>query len=154
MKEKLSTTSDVFLKSLAKKIGIKDIRIYSIDKLQSVKPTNGSYIINCDTSAGPGTHWVSCYIGNNQEYAVYFEPFGVVADTRVISFLKRGDKKIVGINTQAQDVNAKSCGYWCLFFLNSMRLGATPNYFLSILDCCDQMKNEKFLENYFEQMLD
>lgn len=151
--KKLTTTSDLDLAELAGKIGIKPLQVYSVDELVRVKPKPGFYIINMDESSGPGTHWVAIYSGNNQSYTIYFDPFGLDADTRVITFMKRFKKVPIGLNLQAQDLKASSCGYWCLFFLKSMLDGESPGEFLSQLDSRDQKANEQFLQQYWKNIL-
>jgi hypothetical protein len=146
----LTTTSDQDLMRISKKLGIRNLKIFSIDQLPS-KASPGSYIVNADHSSGPGTHWVACFIDENQ--TVYFDPFGMSPDKRMWAFMRRSKNKPMGVTTQAQDENASSCGYWCLFFLNSMRRGKSVGYFLSLLDCCNQEKNENILENYFKKAI-
>jgi hypothetical protein len=145
----LKTTSDADLQRIAKKLGIRNLKIFSIDNLP-LKASPGFYIVNADHSSGPGTHWVSAFIDKTQ--TVYFDPFGMPPDKRMWAFLRRSGNKPIAVTTQAQDVDASSCGYWCLFFLNTMRRGGTVGYFLSMLDCCDQEKNEDFLERYFSKV--
>lgn len=146
----LTTTSNLELKALAKKMRIKNFKVCAIDQLPS-RTTKGAYIVNCDVSYRAGTHWVSCYVDGDQR--VYYDPFGMPPDTRMLKFLGSPKKRVLALTTQSQDTNASSCGYWCLFFLNTLSQGGTPGYFLSMQDCCNQEKNEKFLERYFKEYI-
>lgn len=146
----LTTTSDLDLQRISKKLGIRSLKIFSIDTLPK-KALSGSYIVNADSKSGPGTHWVSCFIDKNQ--TVYFDPFGMPPDKRMWAFLRTSKNRPIAVTTQAQDVDASSCGYWCLFFLNSMRRGRSVGYFLSMIDSVNQDENEKFLENYFNKII-
>lgn len=145
----LTTTSDLDLQKLAKKLGIRNLKIYSIDTLPK-KALSGSYIVNADSKDGTGTHWVSCYV--DKDLCVYFDPFGMAPDKRMWAFLRTSKNRPIAVTTQAQDVDASSCGYWCLFFLNTMRRGRSVGYFLSMIDALNQDKNEAFLENYFRKV--
>lgn len=151
---KLDTTSDLDLRELAKRMGISGLKVLAVDELTGLKASPGNYIINMDDSTGPGTHWVALYSGPKQRYTIYFDPFGETADPRTIKFMKRmKGKKAIGFEEIAQDSNATSCGYWCLFFLNEMKKGVRPEQFLSRIINTDKQVNEEMLEDYFNKII-
>lgn len=144
----LTTTTSHDLEALAK--GLPKFRIFPVDKLPK-RLTAGTYIINSDVSTGPGEHWVALYSGPKQEYTVIYDSFGVTPDPRILKFAKTGKKKVIGLNTQIQDLNSQACGQYCIDFLRSMHKGISPAKYLSQWHGEDQSKNEKKLREKFAQ---
>ena len=145
---KLTTTSTTDLQKLADKYDI-DMQVFSVLELNKRNLTN--CIINADDKGGQGTHWISVYAGDNQDYVIFFDPFGMPPDERIIDYMKQNNdhRETIAITTQAQALSATSCGYWCIYFLNSMDTMVSPGHFLSKIDPVDQSKNERMLRNFF-----
>lgn len=142
----LTTTNTTDLLRLG--AGLPNLQVLPIDKLPSpIEP--GSYVINQDTSSGGGTHWMGLYYGPSQTDIVFFDPFGVAIDPRILKFAKSSGKRLAKLNTQAQALSEASCGYWVIYFLKHMHRGFPLQKFLSRLDGEDQDKNEKMLQKYF-----
>ena len=146
----LSTTNQIQLIKLAKKLGFK-LQIYSVNELPKIC-TEGFYIINADDEDRGGTHWIAIYNQPNHKFCIYYDSFGMDADKRVIQFMKSSNKPVIGVSIQSQDENAKSCGYWCIYFLNFMRTKSLSKY-LSHIHSIDQTINENMLRKYFNNVL-
>ena len=106
----LQTNLDLWSTARAWKLKLNGI--YARNRMPKVLH-QGAYILNLDTSRGPGTHWTCFYIERNE--AVYFDPFGVVPPQELVVALK-GYKTIYNtMDIQALDTGG--CGYYCLLFL-------------------------------------
>jgi len=146
MVKQLLTTSTVDLETLAEEYDI-EMKVFSVLELKN-KPLQ-SCIINADDEGLGGTHWLSVYAGPDQKYTIFFDPFGMPPDTRIIDFMKKGSKQSIAITTQSQSITASSCGYWCIYFLHSCETLVSPAHFLSRINASDQKANEKMLRSFF-----
>src|SRR6185312_8609074 len=63
--------------------------VWCRDQLASVETRPSAvYIINLDTSKGPGTHWVGLSLLKGAP-PFYFDPYGVPAPPEVLAFARR-----------------------------------------------------------------
>ena len=93
------TTTNVDLETLAHKMKINLIGIYSKDKLPK-KCYVGGYIVNLeDNDAGSGTHWVSLYITKKKEI-LYFDSFGMPPSREIKEFVNYKPRAINTIELQ------------------------------------------------------
>src|SRR5271165_2232588 len=77
-------------------------------------------ILNLDDNKGPGTHWTSLYIKNNQ--ALYFDPFGFKYTDELQTYL---DRIPTYYNTFAiQKPDEVICGHYCIYMLWRWRLAS------------------------------
>ena len=79
-------------------------------------------IVNFNTSAQLGTHWV-CYYKNGSN-RIYFDSFGQITLIEIQDYLKtkseRG-KQVIQRNTDiVQHLNTNLCGHLCLFVLKAL----------------------------------
>ena len=104
--------SNIEIKKIVNRCGIKINGIYSKDELPS-RLKKGFYIINLQSSNdGSGTHWTGVYIDN--ECDLYFDSEGFVPPSDLEGKLSFP----YYYNTfEIQNENAKSCGYWVLGFI-------------------------------------
>jgi hypothetical protein len=103
------TTDSLQLEEYANKLNIPLIEVLSKDELVG-RVLTGAYIINMEDSDKGGSHWVLLMVFPNKD-TIYFDPFGVPPPENVKSFIK---KRIAVSNRPIQDINATTCGYWCL----------------------------------------
>ena len=83
------------------------------DGLPAKRTTNECMILNLDDNKGPGTHWTSLYIKNNQ--ALYFDPFGLKYTDELQTYL---DGIPTYYNTFAiQKPDEVICGHYCIYVL-------------------------------------
>lgn len=149
---KLTTTSTEELSDFAKRLKIPHFKVLMTDLLSKRVPKHINAIINVDRAEGSGTHWVAVHSGPKQEHVIYFDPFGMPPDPAVLSWMKGQETRLViGITTQLQELDASSCGYWCLYFLKQLNAGVEVAEFLAQFDAEDQVANEKRLEEIFEE---
>ena len=85
------------------------------DKIPKALRYPMALIINEDPSTGNGTHWVACYI-ENQNSICYFDSYG----KDPISVIKNYLDNFVNIkknNTRFQSFLSQNCGYYCIYFV-------------------------------------
>jgi len=148
------TSSSTQLEQIAKTLKLPLIGVYSKDNL----PTRcevGSYIINLENSdVGNGAHWTCLKVFPTKE-VIYFDSFGLPPPPTVKDFVKC---KIATSNRQIQDIDATTCGYYCIMCDDYMshqkqhrpiyeRFDDLLNIFKS-----DTKKNDEILLDYLRQM--
>jgi hypothetical protein len=148
------TTSSTDLEQIAKTLKLPLIGVFSKDNLPN-RVYVGSYIVNMeDSDVGNGTHWVILRIFPTKE-VIYFDSFGLSPPKQIIDFV---GKKIATSTRQIQDINATTCGYFCLACDDYMshQNQRRPIYeryddFLNIFKA-DTKKNDLILLDYLRQM--
>ena len=79
-------------------------------------------IINLNTSAEKGSHWV-CYYKNKKK-RIYFDSFGQITPLEIQIYLKTKSERGVEViqrNTDiVQSINTDICGHLCLFVLKAL----------------------------------
>ena len=98
-----------------------------------------------------GSHWVATFVENRK--IDYFDSFGLSPFQEIVDHAKEKNLTLVHQNDQIQDLNTTTCGYFCLYFLNEMNKGSSYFNLLQVFDVHDTMKNERFIERYFEKIL-
>ena len=79
-------------------------------------------IVNLNTSAEKGSHWV-CYYKNGKK-RIYFDSFGQITPLEIQNYLKTRSERGIGViqrNTDiVQSTNTSICGHLCLFVLKAL----------------------------------
>ena len=79
-------------------------------------------IVNLNTSAQKGSHWI-CYYKNGTR-RIYFDSFGQITPIEIQNYLKTKRERGLGViqrNTDiVQPVNTSICGHLCLFVLKAL----------------------------------
>jgi len=148
------TTSSTQLEQIAQKLKLPLVGVYSKDNLPD-RCYVGSFIINMENSdVGNGTHWVMLRIFPTKE-VIYFDSFGLSPPPLIKDFVKG---KIAISNREIQDIDATTCGYYCLAcddYLTHQKQHR-PIYerfddFLNVW-ASNTKKNDEILINYLHQM--
>lgn len=106
------------LEYYCKKLKIKLNAVLSKDLYRNLKPKEGAYIINLQSSSdGNGTHWTALYIFKS--ICMYYDPFGIIMPNSIIKFCQKYNSKIKIIYNidQIQHIKSIYCGWYCLYFL-------------------------------------
>jgi hypothetical protein len=148
------TTSSTDLEGTAQMLKLPLVGVYSKDTLPD-RCYVGSYIINMeDSDVGNGTHWVLLKIFPTKE-VIYFDSFGLSVPPLIKDFVK---VKIATSTRQIQDIDATTCGYYCIACDDYMTYQKQhrPIYeryddFLNIFKG-DTKKNDLILLDYLKQM--
>ena len=114
---KLTTTTNSDLYSIAIKLKIKLIGIYMKDEI----PTDlkeGNYIINLQNSYENGSHW-TCFI-KDKNNVYYYDSFGIVPPQNLFNIAVKNSLNLYYIDKHDQNLDATSCGWWCIAFLYFM----------------------------------
>ena len=148
------TTSSIDLERIAHTLKLPLVGVFSKDTLPN-RCFVGSYIINLeDSDAGSGSHWILLKIFPTKE-VIYFDSFGLSPPQQIKDFVKG---KIATSNREIQDIDATTCGYFCLACDHYMtyQKPKRPIYerfddFLNIFKA-DTKKNDEILLDYLNQM--
>ena len=112
-------------------------------------------IVNIQDSDQGGSHWVLAMIFDD-EFSIYFDPFGVSPRLAVQKFLKQGNRKILVSTESIQEMRATSCGYWCLYALyliTNVTGSAMSRMAKLIAELCDLDNSEKYLHQSIKMLL-
>ena len=79
-------------------------------------------IVNLNTSAEKGSHWVCFYKTGTKR--IYFDSFGQITPLEIQNYLKNKSERDIGViqrNTNiVQSINTSICGHLCLFVLKAL----------------------------------
>lgn len=76
-------------------------------------PLEGNYVLNLDSSEGPGTHWVAVY-GDEYYDSFGVDPPKILAKKRVINY------------NQTQDLKSNLCGLYACLYIFLRNRNMTP----------------------------
>ena len=90
-----------------------------------------AFIINLDSSADAGSHWVGLYFDGLSQFT-YFDSFGLPPRQQSIkTFIKNNSNRPLVYNSRVlQDILTNSCGLYALYFVLKKARGATLNVIL------------------------
>jgi hypothetical protein len=111
---KLTTTTNSDLYSIAIKLKIKLNGIYMKDELED-NLKEGNYIINLENSNQSGSHW-TCFI-KDKNNIYYYDSFGVVPPQNLYDISVKNSLNLYYIDKHDQNLDSTSCGYWVIAFL-------------------------------------
>ena len=94
------------------------------DELSNMTPEENSiYIVNLDSSDGPGTHWNTAVTpGHLPETIIFFDPYGTPPPKDVESFMRRArdkngnPKKMIYNREDIQSLHSTFCGWYTSYF--------------------------------------
>ena len=98
-----------------------------------------------------GSHWAKTYVKDDK--INYFDIFGMPPFQELANHAKRKNLTSLHQNNQIQNLLTATCGYVCLYFLNEMNKGKSCLDLIKVFDIHDTMKNEKFIERYFKNVM-
>jgi hypothetical protein len=78
----------------------------------------GNYIINLENSNQSGSHW-TCFIKFKNDI-FYYDSFGVVMPQNLFNIAVKNNLNLYYIDKHDQNLDATSCGWWCVAFLYYM----------------------------------
>jgi hypothetical protein len=130
----------------------KFVGVFSADTIPE-KEYPGAYIVNTDTVAEPGEHWVAFYC-EKQGQLEAFDSFGKNPGEYSIHIKEwMGQDYIILSSAGLQSNDSTVCGNYCLYFLLLRCHGFSYEDVLSIF-CSDNKLNDKyvckFINKYFK----
>ena len=120
-----------------KQLNIPNFRgVFMRDTLPSSPHQNECGIVNFNTSAESGSHWV-CYYKNSKD-RIYFDSYGQITLYEIQKYLKtkaEEDEQVIQRNTDIVQIPGTNiCGHLCLYVLKSLNNGRTFRDTLNNLD--------------------
>ena len=109
------------------------------------------FIYNLEPSYMSGSHWVATFV--KDRLINYFDSFGLPPFQEIVNHTRKKNLTLIHQSDQLQHLSTTTCGYFCLYFLNEMNKGNTYYKLLKVFDVKDTMKNEKFIERYFKNLV-
>ena len=107
-----------------------------------------------------GTHWI-CSVGSERA-CMYFDSYGSPCPQEIDKFIKAKYRQYGYNNFIIQDINATSCGWYCIAFALYVKLNQ-HKYKKDLLQCCnafinmfgdDNKRNEGVLKTYLFSVFD
>jgi len=104
--------------------------VYAADELKKIKVVPGIYIINCDTSNLPGSHWICIYFSPLMQ-GYYFDSYGIppyIPQHKY--FLIKNSKHCWKYNkVELQSLDSSVCGHYCCLFVMFVSQGHAADDF-------------------------
>jgi hypothetical protein len=126
------------------------VGVYSSDTLPwLIRGGSWGCIVNTDPTHLPGTHWTAFYFNKNK--GEFFDSFGKPPEyyyKTFVEFLKKHSIHYVYNSKCLQSVNAKTCGFYCLYYLlqkckTEQMMNEIVNQFSD-----DKLQNDVFVYNF------
>lgn len=106
----------------------------------------GCYVINLDT--GLGTHWTAAVV--DRPNIIYFDSFGFPPPIELIN--RKGNKCMLYSTHRIQNIQASSCGWYCIYFLMEFNKKDKVDILLKF-ENNGSSNNETVLEKYVRENL-
>jgi len=111
--DEITPLSNLELEKMVKQLKIKNFKgVFMIDTLPDKSSEKECGIVNLDSIANEGTHWVCYYKDKNKKY--YFDSFGLSPPLKIKKYL---GKNILTSTFQIQKLGTNYCGHLCLYIL-------------------------------------
>ena len=102
--------------------------VMAYDKLPATNCVKGLYIVNTDSSTGPGKHWVCLFV---EDLCEYFDSLGN-PPLEVKSFIQKQQKPYIYSNIKLQGSNSDVCGDYCILFSYFRCRGYSMKHFVEM----------------------
>jgi hypothetical protein len=117
------------------------------DKLPSRVRYPSAYVINTHASDKPGEHWLAIFYDDNG-VATFFDSFGQSpAFYKLKSFLLRTSRRFNHNTRQLQSIQATTCGFYCVYFIQLMSRSLTLSDILELFSGDNFNENDKRIYN-------
>jgi hypothetical protein len=135
---KLTTLTNSDLYSICIKLKLRLVGVFMKDELED-NLKEGNYIINLENSNQSGSHW--CTFIKDKDNIFYYDSFGVVPPQNIYDISVKNNLNLFYIDKHDQNLNATSCGWWCIAFLYYMN--TTKGVMLNNMKKFDKNFNNK-----------
>ena len=107
------------------------------------------YILNLDSSRGPGTHFVLLSL-MDKDVGIYFDSYALSPPEQVVRYMKKYRTENIRNIGQIQQTQASSCGFFACYIADMLMKGRTFVDIISDFDTRgDLRKNDMILKKYF-----
>lgn len=122
---------------------------FSTDQLRKLYGQRKFYILNLDSSKGPGTHFVLLYMCD-KDVGIFYDSFGLPPDERILRYMKHYRKHNVRNLGEVQDPDSEACGWYAIMIADMLLKGKSFVDTVALFDTRgDLKKNETILKQYF-----
>ena len=135
----MSGLSNFDIMKIVQYLNIPEFRgVYMRDQLPAIPKIKESGIVNLNTSAENGSHWVAYYKDGAKR--LYFDSFGQITPLEIQKYLKTKKEfeeqaPVIARNTDiVQKPNTNICGHLCIYVLDNLNKG--KNYSDVIQSLC------------------
>ena len=125
--------------------------VFASDTLPSFlcSSTSHAFVVNTHPHYKPGEHWIAIYITPFKK-AIYFDSFGLAPwQEDICKFIKENSLTLVYNSTPIQSLISRTCGLFCVYFLQKMNRGASLTEMLSVFKPFDPVYNDAFIQRLF-----
>jgi hypothetical protein len=140
-------TSDDYTSQWYQGFSTPDLNIPRPSKEDSGKPH--LYVLNTDTSDGPGEHWCVAVLFLNRDICEFFDPLGMPPN--YYGFEKpilRHCSKIKFNEYRVQSISSSTCGHHCLFFALNRARKISPEKILSKYSHFNFIQNDHMVYDF------
>lgn len=133
---------DPYTSKFFKGFGMSDTR-----RLAFTNEPSALYILNTDSSSGPGEHW--CVVFFKDYSAEFFDPFGEPPETYNFPSLirSRNFANLKHNPIQVQSISSTTCGQHCIFYALNRCRGYSMKEILNMYKAGDTAKNDEMVYN-------
>ena len=107
------------------------IGTYPIDQIPTATKYPTSIVVNLDTSAEVGSHWVGLFI-KSPTHALYFDSYGLKPEDQLLDYLKGFTTVTINIFT-LQSLISNVCAKFVIFFIFMCSKGYSYESILQLL---------------------
>lgn len=120
-------------------------------KLSFRNSPSALYILNTDTSSGPGEHWCAVYFENSK--GEFFDPFGEPPESYNFPNLieSRSFAKMIHNPIRVQSLTSTTCGQHCIFYSLNRCRGSSMKEILNMYDIRNTAKNDEMVYNVVQK---
>lgn len=128
--------------------------VYPKDLLPAKIPeTPSAYVINTDTSRGPGKHCVAVYFAVSGK-AEYFDSFGLPPlDKEIKAFIKRNSQSVSHNSRLLQNITSSACGLYVVYFVLGKSKGLSLQRLTTPFQPHHLQKNDRRVRRLVQQQL-
>lgn len=126
--------------------------VYASDALPSrIRNYPTALIVNTDTSAESGTHWLAIYLHDNLT-AEFFDSFGRHPSNfqkgNITKFLRRY-QRLTYNDVALQSADTQVCGYYVIYYVYCKCMGESMNSIVSRFNVNNDLRVFNFVRKYF-----
>lgn len=111
--------------------------------------TSHAFVVNTHPHYKSGEHWIAIFITPFKK-AIYFDSFGLAPwQPEICKFIQNNSLTLVYNSTPIQSLISRTCGLFCVYFLQAMSKGASLTQMLSAFNPFDPVYNELYIQRLF-----
>lgn len=117
--------------------------IYSHDTLPPKMNPDELTVVNLDSQAGPGTHWVGLANRKTLPFVLYYDSFGVPPSQPIARYLATSGKPIMYSSGNSQQIESVLCGAYVAKVLRLLSGKSHPIDAVHVFGTMPSAENER-----------